>query len=75
MLSVVAVYWKKIWDVIAGLGSDPKARHFALAVIVLAPNLRILPLPSMFVPVQFWNWRLQGRNFLSTNDQKEAGRQ
>jgi undecaprenyl-diphosphatase len=34
VLSVVAVYWRKIWDVISGLGSDPKARHFALAVIV-----------------------------------------
>ncbi len=34
VLSVVAVYWRKIWEVIAGLPSDPKARHFALAVIV-----------------------------------------
>ncbi|HEY2032673.1 MAG TPA: undecaprenyl-diphosphate phosphatase [Rhizomicrobium sp.] len=34
VLSVVAVYWKKIWDVVTGLFSDPKARHFALAVIV-----------------------------------------
>lgn len=34
VLSVVAVYWRKIWDVISGLGSDPKARHFSLAVLV-----------------------------------------
>jgi undecaprenyl-diphosphatase len=34
VLSVVAVYWRKIWDVLAGLGSDPKARQFAAAVIV-----------------------------------------
>ena len=34
VLSVVAVYWRKIWAIVAGLGSDPKARHFALAVIV-----------------------------------------
>ncbi len=34
VLSVVAVYWRKIWEVISGLPSDPKARHFALAVIV-----------------------------------------
>jgi undecaprenyl-diphosphatase len=34
VLSVVAVYWRKIWEILSGLGSDPKARHFALAVIV-----------------------------------------
>jgi undecaprenyl-diphosphatase len=34
VLSVVAVYWRKIWEVIAGLPTDPKARQFALAVIV-----------------------------------------
>jgi len=34
VLSVVAVYWRKIWDIIVGLPSDPKARNFALAVIV-----------------------------------------
>src|ERR1700685_592013 len=34
VLSVVAVYWRKLWEVISGLGSDPKARHFTLAVIV-----------------------------------------
>ena len=34
VLSVVAVYWRKIWSVLTGMFSDPKARHFALAVIV-----------------------------------------
>jgi undecaprenyl-diphosphatase len=34
VLSVVAVYWRKIWEVISGLFSDPKARHFSLAVVV-----------------------------------------
>ena len=34
ILSVVAVYWRKIWDVTVGLPTDPKARHFAAAVIV-----------------------------------------
>jgi len=34
VLSVVAVYWRKIWEIVSGLGSDPKARHFSLAVIV-----------------------------------------
>ena len=34
VLSVAAVYWRKIWEVVSGLGGDPKARHFALAVIV-----------------------------------------
>ena len=34
ILSVVVVYWRKLWGVIAGLPSDPKARQFALGVIV-----------------------------------------
>ncbi|HVZ90777.1 MAG TPA: undecaprenyl-diphosphate phosphatase [Rhizomicrobium sp.] len=34
VLSVVAVYWRKIWEVLAGLVSDAGARRFALAVIV-----------------------------------------
>ena len=34
VLAVVAVYWGKIWQVLSGLFSDPKARHFALAVVV-----------------------------------------
>ena len=34
VLSVVAVYWRKIWEILSGLATDPKARHFVLAVIV-----------------------------------------
>lgn len=34
ILSVVAVYWRKFWDVLVGLPSSPQARQFALAVIV-----------------------------------------
>jgi undecaprenyl-diphosphatase len=34
ILSVVAVYWRKFWDVTVGLNSSPAARQFALAVIV-----------------------------------------
>ena len=34
VLSVVAVYWHKFWSVLIGLPSDPKARQFAINVIV-----------------------------------------
>jgi undecaprenyl-diphosphatase len=34
ILAVVAVYWRKFWNVLLGLGSDGEARHFALTVIV-----------------------------------------
>jgi len=34
ILSVVAVYWRKIWDVTVGLPSDPAARKFAAGVVV-----------------------------------------
>ena len=34
VLSVVAVYWRKFWDVTVGLPTDPKARRFAANVIV-----------------------------------------
>jgi len=34
VLSVVAVYWRKFWDVTVGLPTDPKARQFAANVIV-----------------------------------------
>ncbi|HET7335894.1 MAG TPA: undecaprenyl-diphosphate phosphatase [Rhizomicrobium sp.] len=34
ILAVVAVYWRKFWNVTVGLPSDPKARQFALAVLV-----------------------------------------
>lgn len=34
ILSVVAVYWQKFWDVLIGLPTKPTARHFALGVII-----------------------------------------
>jgi len=34
VLSVVAVYWRKFWDVTVGLPTDPKARRFAANVIL-----------------------------------------
>jgi undecaprenyl-diphosphatase len=34
ILSVVAVYWTKFWGVLTGLPGDPRARHFALGVII-----------------------------------------
>lgn len=34
ILSVVAVYWRKFWDVLVGLPSSPQARSFAINVIV-----------------------------------------
>lgn len=34
ILSVVAVYWRKFWDVLIGLPTSAQARHFALAVIL-----------------------------------------
>jgi undecaprenyl-diphosphatase len=34
ILSVVAVYWRKFWDVLVGLPTSADARHFVLAVLV-----------------------------------------
>ncbi len=34
ILSVVAVYWRKLWNVTVGLPSDPQARKFAAGVIL-----------------------------------------
>jgi undecaprenyl-diphosphatase len=34
ILSVVVVYWQKLWNVLVSLPSDPKARLFAAGVIV-----------------------------------------
>jgi len=44
ILSVVAVYWRKFWNVLLGLRGDPQARRFALSVIVAF-------LPSAFAGV------------------------
>jgi undecaprenyl-diphosphatase len=34
ILSVVAVYWRKFWQVLVGLPSDPTARRFAAMIII-----------------------------------------
>lgn len=34
ILSVVAVYWRKFWDVLVGLPTSPAARQFAINVLV-----------------------------------------
>ena len=34
VLSVVAVYWRKFWDVTVELPTDPKARHFTANIIL-----------------------------------------
>ena len=34
ILSVVAAYWRKFWDVLTGLPGDPRARHFAAGVVI-----------------------------------------
>src|SRR6185312_3112302 len=34
ILSVVAVYWTKFWNVLLGLPRDPHAQHFAAGVVV-----------------------------------------
>lgn len=34
VLAVVAVYWRKFWDVLVGLPNDPKARQFAFNIII-----------------------------------------
>jgi undecaprenyl-diphosphatase len=34
ILSVVAVYWRKFWNVFIGLWGEPEARHFAISVLV-----------------------------------------
>jgi len=33
ILSVVAVYWRKFWDVLVGLPTSPEARQFAIDVL------------------------------------------
>jgi undecaprenyl-diphosphatase len=33
ILAVVAIYWRKFWDVLIGLPSSPDARRFALGII------------------------------------------
>ncbi|HYK78266.1 MAG TPA: undecaprenyl-diphosphate phosphatase [Micropepsaceae bacterium] len=72
VLSVVAVYWRKFWEVMVGLPTDPKARHFAANVIVAFLPAAVLGVlfikfingvlldPARALPVIGTNWILGG---------------
>jgi undecaprenyl-diphosphatase len=72
VLSVVAVYWRKFWEVTVGLPTDPKARHFAANVIVAFLPAAVLGVlfikfingvlldPARALPVIGTNWILGG---------------
>jgi undecaprenyl-diphosphatase len=72
VLSVVAVYWRKFWEVAVGLPTDPKARHFAASVIVAFLPAAVLGVlfikfingvlldPARALPVIGVNWILGG---------------
>ncbi len=72
ILSVVAVYWKKFWNVLVGLPTSPEARQFTLAVLVaFIPSLILgatvykylkeyLLQPSFAMPVIAISWLLGG---------------
>ena len=34
IVAVIVLYWARLWAAVTGLGSDPKARRFAISVIV-----------------------------------------
>ena len=72
ILSVVAVYWRKFWDVLVGLPTSPEARQFAINVIAafipsaIAGALLIkyingfLLQPSFAMPVIAASWFVGG---------------
>jgi undecaprenyl-diphosphatase len=72
ILSVVAVYWRKFWDVLVGLPSSAAARRFALNVIIAfipaaiagAALIKIinshLLQPSFAMPVIAASWFIGG---------------
>jgi undecaprenyl-diphosphatase len=72
ILSVVAVYWTKFWNVLVGLPSSPKARQFAINVIVAFLPSAVLGLvlikfinavlldPARAMPVIAASWILGG---------------
>ena len=72
ILSVVAVYWRKFWDVLVGLPSSPEARQFAIneivaflpAAIVGAAVIKYingyLLQPTLAMPVIATTWILGG---------------
>ncbi len=72
VLSVVAVYWRKFWDVLIGLPSSRSAQHFAASVIIaFLPSAllglalikfinRVLLDPSRALPIIATSWILGG---------------
>src|ERR1700744_5626039 len=63
ILAVVAIYWRKFWEVLIGLPTSPDARRFALGIIVaFVPSVifgvalnkwiqSVLMTPSLALPV------------------------
>jgi undecaprenyl-diphosphatase len=49
ILAVLAVFWKRLWDVVIGLPTSPAARRFALSVLVAF-------IPSIFAGVLLKKW-------------------
>lgn len=72
ILSVVAVYWRKFWDVLVGLPSKPQARQFVVNVLVAFLPAAVLGAtvfkylkhyllqPSLALPVIATTWILGG---------------
>jgi undecaprenyl-diphosphatase len=72
ILAVVAVYWRKFWDVLVGLPSSPDARRFILAVLVaFLPSVlagvllkhwidKVLDNPAVAMPVIAASWIIGG---------------
>jgi undecaprenyl-diphosphatase len=72
VLAVVAVYWRKFWDVLTGLPGDRKARQFATNIIVAFLPAAILGAllikyinrylldPSRAIPVIGASWLIGG---------------
>ena len=72
VLAVVAVYWRKFWDVLIGLPGDHKARQFAINIIVAFLPAAVLGAllikyinrylldPSRAIPVIGASWLIGG---------------
>jgi undecaprenyl-diphosphatase len=72
ILAVVAIYWRKFWDVLVGLPTSPDARRFALGILVaFIPSVifgvllkkwidRVLLDPHYALPVIAASWIVGG---------------
>jgi undecaprenyl-diphosphatase len=49
ILAVVAIYWRKFWEVFIGLPTSPEARRFALGILIAF-------LPSVVVGIALKKW-------------------